>query len=251
MDNDENTPKSFLLGRLGGRSRWFFAELAIIVAGVLIALAIDEWRGEIKDRNLEQEYINQLIVDLRKTEELVATSDAISVEFENSASQFLAAFESDEPVKLDMVRHWLTKIGLFHNNVAVLGTVEALVSTGDLKLISNLSVRAEISRYLSNYRDNNLTVIVRYEVIQANLYAELLEHAAMHGMFPNYVGGLFQDTGAPVSSTDTSAYLAQPRAYSLVTSLVGASLRMKFQRNAVSRHAAELRESLELLDSAE
>jgi hypothetical protein len=251
MDSDESTPKTFLLGRLGGRSRWFVAELAIIVTGVLIALAIDEWRGEIEDRSLEQEYIIQLIVDLRATEELVATSDAISVDFENSASQFLAAFESHEPVKLDTVRHWLAEIGGFHNNVAVLGTVEALVSTGDLKLISNLGVRAEISRYLSNYRDNNLTVIVRYEEIQANLYAEILEHAAMHGMFPDYVGGLLQDTRAPISSGDTSAYLAQPRAYSLVTSLVRAKNYMKAQRNSVSRHAAKLRESLELLAAAE
>lgn len=44
------------------------AELAVIVAGVLIALGAESWWGRRQERRQAEEYVRQLLVDFRETE---------------------------------------------------------------------------------------------------------------------------------------------------------------------------------------
>ena len=163
MKTDNRAQGLTLLGRLGGSSRWFLAELIIIVAGVLIALAIDQWRGNIEVLKLEQEYIEQLIADLQTTVEKMAAALETNDPGESAAEQLLAAFENGDPVALEAIRQLLSDINTLDNPVPVLGTVEALISTGDLRLMRSSETRSEITRYLSRSRDYWLFPIYQFE----------------------------------------------------------------------------------------
>jgi hypothetical protein len=52
-----------MIVRMGRQSRWFVAELIVIVVGVLVALGIDEWRENLDNAALEKQYLSQLIND--------------------------------------------------------------------------------------------------------------------------------------------------------------------------------------------
>lgn len=66
--SDEDDPPTLtgrvthsVLNRQMGR---FFAELVLIVAGILIALAIDDWVSDARDRNSETLYLELLARDI-------------------------------------------------------------------------------------------------------------------------------------------------------------------------------------------
>ena len=43
-------------------------EIALVVIGILIALQINKWNEERKDRNLEKEYIGRLKIEMQENE---------------------------------------------------------------------------------------------------------------------------------------------------------------------------------------
>ena len=138
---------------LGERSRWFLTEFVIIIVGVLVALAIDEWREGLQDKEREQEYLQQLAADLRATQDMFAEAADDNVESENAARRLTEIFEEGADAKVDDIRRLLNESRYFNNPVPILGTAEALVSTGDLRLIRNPDIRSELTRYLSRSRD--------------------------------------------------------------------------------------------------
>jgi len=245
VDSDANTANTSLPGRFIWRSRWFLAELIIIIAGVLIALAIDEWRSKIEDANLELEYLNQLIIDLRVTEAKMAAATASNAVADNAAKQLVAAFEDSGLAELVLVRQWLSEIRYVDNPVPVLGTAEALVSTGDLRLVRNPGTRSEITQYLSRSRDFWLVPLYQLEERHRHLGFQILALAEMHGILPRHRSGLFQDTSEQESKAYTVAFLAQSEAYSLVAELADIKDSMSSFRKSMSAEATRLRESLE------
>jgi len=247
----EKNPNAGALSHFSERSRWLLAELVIIIAGVLIALAIDEWRGKIEDANLEREYLTQLIVDLRVTEEKMAAAETSNAASETAAKQFVATFENSEPVQLDVVRQWLSEFMYVDNPVPVLGTAEALVSTGDLRLVRNPSTRSEITQYLSRSRDYWLVPLYQLEERHRYFGFQIQALAEMHGISPRHRSGLLRDTSEQEAEADTTEFFAQSQVYSLAVELADIKDSMSRFRKAMSEEATELRESLELLLSSQ
>jgi len=251
VENDSNIPNAAAPSRYAERSQWLLAELVIIIAGVLIALAIDEWRGKVEDANLEREYLTQLIIDLRVTEEKMAAAETSNAVSETAAKQFVAAFEDSELVELDMVRQWLSEIRYVDNPVPVLGTAEALVSTGDLRLVRNPNTRSEITQYLSRSRDFWLVPLYQLEERHRYLGFQIQALAEIHGISPRHRSGLLRDTSEQEAEADTAEFFAQSQAYSLVAELADIKDSMSSFRKSISAEATELRESLALLPSSQ
>lgn len=245
MDTEQKAQNMTLLNRFGGRSRWFMAELVVIIAGVLIALALDEWRGEIADAELEVEYMHQLISDLRSTEAEMAAAAATNFEPESAAVQLLAAFEDGEFVDLEIARQWLSVFDAYDNPVPVLGTAEALISTGDLGKIGDARVRSAITQYVSRSRDYWLGGLYRVEE-QCDYFAiRILVLAEEHGISPGKRKGLFRGKSDSERRTDTTEYFLNAESYALVGRTVDLKKLMKRHRTSMSAEAAELRKLLE------
>ena len=88
---------SILARSLRKKAGPLLTEVLIIVAGVLIALAVDEWRDELAVRQQEQHVLRSLLVDLEEDyydfRDFVATAQRRA-----RAADFLLAYAADEDV---------------------------------------------------------------------------------------------------------------------------------------------------------
>ena len=231
-------------GLLVGRVRWFAAEFIIIIAGILTALAIDEWRENIDNERVEQEYLVQLVADLRETEQRIEQSDSRNAQVEKAAEQLVAAFETDGTADPDHLDEMLVEILPFTVPAPVLGTIEALVSTGDLRLIGDLPTKAAITRYLAHSRDlvEALNGSGRYHTDRV----DHLRHLAMsHGITPGEVD--IPSPGNPERHTNAgvSAFLQDSQAYAYAADVYREKRFMTMLRRNIASSAAELRQTLE------
>ena len=58
--------------KAGTRAARVVGEFLVIVVGVLVALAVDEWRQSLSERQAEKEYLEQLHQDLEETSQVLA-----------------------------------------------------------------------------------------------------------------------------------------------------------------------------------
>ena len=134
------------------------AEFVIIVVGVAVALAADNWGEELSERRVESEYLrrisDELLVGQSQLESyksnwaIALGSTRVLIDHlegsQNSVSEqslvehFTKATRTNGPVPF---------VGINHNSV-----FEELISTGRLNLISNTNLRHELTNY---YRDIN------------------------------------------------------------------------------------------------
>ena len=159
----------------------------------------------------------------------------------------VAAFESEEIPPLERIQQLLRSVWSFNNPVPVLGTAEALVSTGDLRLVENPSTRSEITGYLARSRDYFLIPLYQHEEEHRNLMRKILILAIKSGISVSTQGGhAHRATGA-----DVAEFLANAEAYAVAISLAGARNSMRSYRDGVTAASSELRSSLEPQISAE
>jgi hypothetical protein len=243
-----------VITRLQERARWLLTEIVIIVLGVLTALALDAWYGRLVEAQDEQTYLSQLIEDLRETERQMQAAAARTVPAEESAAKLLRAVGGAIEPEADSIRVWLTLAAAVDNPVPILGTAEALVSTGDLRLVADAKVRAAITRWLSRSRDFWLVPLYQLEDHHRRMQTELLAIADRTGVEPLTRGVVLLDRRTrrperPPFETDVSAFVREPLTYSLIASLSEAKEAMSRYRAAMADEARELREILEPLVS--
>ena len=119
------------------------AELGVIVAGVLIALAADSWWERRQERRQAEEYLQQLLVDFRATErrlQAAIEADARTFAFASGVVDlaFRGQFPAADSLQLPTGYHF------FH---PLTGTLTALVQGGDLRLLDVDTLRFELVKY--------------------------------------------------------------------------------------------------------
>jgi len=151
-----------ILGRmsanlLGRRFSHFFAELVLVVAGILIALAIDGWAEERRAREAETEYLELLLRDVREIEK----EAQLQLEFEHdkvlTAGAAYALLEDANPAANG------AEIGVAISALTVRRTVnlgsatyEQMVSSGHLQLIRNRELRDQLVRHFADMRRSEM-----------------------------------------------------------------------------------------------
>ena len=133
--------------------RWLLSELLIVVVGVLIALSAQRWWQGREDRAREATYITELIADMRQTELAVRAADSLQQPRAIAAANALRAYRRDARPAVDSLAEWATRSLQFHRTVPVTATAEALISTGDARIIRDDSARRAIYDYLAASRE--------------------------------------------------------------------------------------------------
>ena len=240
MMNNENGKRLIWPGKLSGQTRVVILELVLIVAGILIALAIDQWREGIDEAKRADVFLHQLVSDLVSTEDQMAAAADRTLQSEQFAEYIVHSFESGEFPDIEELREWLARIEHVDNPVPVLGTAEALVSTGDLRHIVQVEARSNITSYLSRSRDFWLVPLYQLEEFHAHLYHELLTVADEYGITPGYRKGRFD--GA--EDQDVNGFFTSSRAYTVASKLSETKQSMVGYRSGMAQEARELKESL-------
>ena len=132
---------------------WPYAvgELFIVVAGVLIALAVDQWNSNRLDRVEEVEIIGHLISDLQADLESILSGQTSLSEKETSLLRIYSILESPDERPKDMAgfledvvvaaRYGWGQAGARHT------TFDELLGSGTLGLIRNSTIRIKIVEY--------------------------------------------------------------------------------------------------------
>ncbi|WP_412061309.1 hypothetical protein [Rubrivirga sp. IMCC45206] len=149
-----------ILGRLSKAVReqnWFAValEVVIVIVGVVIGFQVTSWGQARADRATEQTYLRQLAADLAETERIVAERDArMDAATHAGLDRLLRSFDAPQRPPADSVAAWLRQALYVASPRPVLGTAEALVATGDLRLLADDALRAAVLRYLDASREN-------------------------------------------------------------------------------------------------
>ena len=134
--------------------RWFAAEIVVVVAGVLIALALNAWWGARQDAARERVYLTQLAEDLRETERIMDQRDARMAALTGGAvDKLLVSFGTAARPPRDSVVAWLANVAYLATPRPVLGTTEALMASGDFGAIRDDDLVAAITAYYDVNRE--------------------------------------------------------------------------------------------------
>ena len=133
------------------------AEFAVIVIGVLTALAVDAWASGRREKKLEQEYLQRLEQDIRLTVESLKDSEVFFRLVSQSAQRALDLVDgraSDADISESLAALYNASRG--ENTVYHEATFQELVGTASLRLIRDVELRSALSDYhlaIIAYRD--------------------------------------------------------------------------------------------------
>ena len=164
--------------RFSGRPRpllYFFIEFVLVIAGILVALKIDNWNDEKKKIKLEQTILKELSISLNNDLEDVKGNILVHERGIKSAKSALEQLLNNESIHFDKLINQLFISSDFSFLVSDVSTYEFLKSTG-LHIVRNDSLRSKIA-YLYNvqyegikgiensnraFRDNFITNAQKY-----------------------------------------------------------------------------------------
>lgn len=138
--------------------KWFLGEFFVVVAGVLVAFVLNGWWMAVKERNLEREYLKYIHSDLESTIQIVEVAEKQQRATLYASSRLLSIsfsiqIPSDSIIAIDILKSMT-----FAPAAQVSATLSSLVSTGNLQLISDDSLRIALNTMLSSleaYERNN------------------------------------------------------------------------------------------------
>ncbi len=133
--------------RLWGSIRWFVAEFAVVVSGVLVALALTAYYQGQQDAAREQAYLRQIATDLHQSEEsftrVIEKNGEEIIRLRRLSDAFTAATPPSDSALSRLVST------TFNSAEQTTGTARALVLTGDIHLLRDDSVRSAIIHFVS------------------------------------------------------------------------------------------------------
>ena len=133
-----------------------FGEIVLVVIGILIALQINNWNENRKNVILERDYLHAISADLTN---LTSTIQSIYIDrFDDKIENLkLAKTYSEAPYPITDTLNFLTTVsrgaisfsGFYLSDD---GAYQELISTGNLRLIQNDSLRKQLSEFYTDLK---------------------------------------------------------------------------------------------------
>lgn len=123
------------------------AEFVVIVVGVLVALGVDSASSARDEALRKAAYLVQLRAEVAVTAEDLAAAIAQEEAAIERAERFLESLSAGDLASTDSLQAWTVAIGKSSLFLPTMGTVTALIETGDLRLIRNDRLRSELVRF--------------------------------------------------------------------------------------------------------
>ncbi|WP_412061322.1 hypothetical protein [Rubrivirga sp. IMCC45206] len=251
-----------ILGRLSKAIReqnWFAVglELVIVVLGVVIGFQVTAWGQERADQDKEQTYLRQLSRDLAETERLAVDLARTMAPLERAPRRLAQAYFHPEPPPRDSVVHWAAVAPAYWEISPVLGTAEALVSTGDIGLIRDDSLRIAITAYLEKARENIRGWGAWKDVLLqqtdeygattpvALLFAEWVGPAALDSLDRADAWMALVPPGVALPMLDAEALVRDEQVHRLMVRIAIVKDNMAINRREIAQYAAALREQVD------
>jgi len=239
-------------GRSESRAWRTLREFTIIVAGVLVALAAQAWWETRQERARERDYLRQLLADTRENERRLEAAIAEDSATGLAIGQLADALTGARPLPpSDSMRRWTVRVGASAEFQPVGGTYQALLGTGDLRLIRTDSLRARLVAYGSRLETDHEMLLVMLQLGLANIDMLPRKFPFMRRLFLDGPGA----AGAP--AFDFAPLRGDPDVTSLLFRLQAANVnRLNRLRRILDdtrrvRHALEAERGLDPAPEAE
>ena len=163
------------LGAAVGGMRWgqVILELALLIAGILIALAVDGWMDDRRDMRTERNYLELLVRDLDRDLDMLAEYTAFEErQVEDGIRAYRALRAGASPEEREAVAASLSNLMSRRTLRITRPTYTDLISTGNLRLIRNARLRDSVTdlyernERLLAIRDRNNLVFVDQQFLQ-------------------------------------------------------------------------------------
>ena len=129
----------------------FAAELVLVVVGILIALYIDSWVDERKDRELEKSYLEALLVDLDAIDEAISLKLEYEEAFLRAAeSAYVAVQGRGAGYGVEDLARWVSTLTVRNTLWIDSPAYSDLINTGNLDLITDRGFRTSLLRYFDD-----------------------------------------------------------------------------------------------------
>jgi len=139
-------------------TRRFLAEAVLIVGSILLAFSIDAMWDELGRRQEEREAYRALVQDFQAASGLLEEVRQVHASV-RSASQAILGLTGPGavPPPGDSLDVLLGTIGRIANFAPPLGALEAMLGSGDLRLVKNTELRASLASFPSQLAEMNRT----------------------------------------------------------------------------------------------
>ena len=244
------------------RQDWFAVvlEVMIVVLGVVIGFQVTAW-GEVRsDVAREQTYLQQLVADLAETERIIAVEDSIRyARTLPAARNLLRSFGHNPKPAADSILAWFPpawRMGIFR---PVLGTTNALVSSGNVDLIQDDSLRSAIIAYLDLNEELLEEQRIQHDIAEAAgqhisqrvdisewVFTTLPDSVReVRSRRPDYVGLYPTGDWSPPIPLDAEAFYADPTMYTSAWALSLELSHIADTHRQMRESATSLREAVE------
>lgn len=161
------------------QQNWFtvFIEFVIVVVGIYVGLQVDDWNQARKDKLLEQEYLERLYDDLNGSLEDFLEYYQWDRNRLNNQYIVLTSLRAGKLEEQDKAAFasGLAMAGIHNPPRRRWGTVEELISTGNISLIDDLELRTAISETSGEY-ERNQEIYRESQARSAMLQASIRAH---------------------------------------------------------------------------
>ena len=170
------------------KARWFAAEIVVVVAGVLIALALNAWWGARQSAAKERVYLQQLATDLALTADRLEGAVESMTRARATSARLLSAFSDPDVAHPDSIARWSAQVVWYSRPSLSLGVARALVST-DLDVVRDDSIRTAIFDLLNHAE--------QHEAFDRETFSAFLDYSNQLRPFSPMAGRLvtFRDLG--------------------------------------------------------
>jgi hypothetical protein len=135
-------------GKVKGYLLYAFGEIILVVIGILIALQINNWSEENKDRRLEESYYYKFLEDVNQDQLLLEKLITENDQRVKYANQLLRLLQQEHPERKEVIfllREVISKIRFrFRPSTSAF---EDLKSNGKLAIIKDLSLKKQLLNY--------------------------------------------------------------------------------------------------------
>ena len=162
---DQKKTRSYLLYAAG--------EILLVMIGILLALQINNWNEQRKDRMMEQRFLNELVLDLQSDSLALAQFKANSDEQVRTKSKLRAYYRGTEYSSDSLIIFFENQWKPQYNFNPITTTLDEMRSTGNLSVIRNADLRRHILETYNYYLDFKTfaeAIYSEYQKKNAELY---------------------------------------------------------------------------------
>ena len=129
-------------------ARYAIGEIVLVVVGILIALSINNWNEEKKEKKLANTYLENLKLDLKA--DIVALEEALKdLNFYEKEGYYSLDVLEGRIEEIDTIKFLKSLVwnNHYHLHQPSTSTYEDLISSGNIKLLMNNNLKVELSKY--------------------------------------------------------------------------------------------------------